>query len=199
MVSRQPKSNRFWLYLSGQHSCLTLTIWQNSNPTVYNIPPMPKTALLLVILPLLLPMKVDATSSNVRVNTSSDNSNIRVNVDSNVNSSSTSEISTSSSTNVHINQSGEGTSTVKINGKEYKLEGPGEINASNGSTQQTSSPGSSITHSHIPTPQVLSGQDIQQAIEEKIEQKIETNKGLLNNFLISLFSRLSVIFRNLSF
>lgn len=59
----------------------------------------------------------------------------------------------SSKTNVEIHQTGEGTSKVTINGKEWKLEGPGNISVSETSSPNpTSSPTQSPTSSPQASP-----------------------------------------------
>lgn len=65
---------------------------------------------------------------------------VNVNIKNNLNSDDSSQISSSTHTKVNISQEGEGTSSVTVNGKEWKLEGPGEINVDE-SSDGTSTPG----------------------------------------------------------
>jgi predicted aldo/keto reductase-like oxidoreductase len=66
-------------------------------------------------------------SNKVNVESSGGNSSVKINNNVNTGSDSYSSEEGSTSTKVEIHQSGEGTSEVNINGKEWKLDGPGDI------------------------------------------------------------------------
>ena len=55
-------------------------------------------------------------------------------------SNSSTSVTSRTDTNVSISQTGEGTSSVKINGKEYRLDGPGEIKVNESSGSPTPTP-----------------------------------------------------------
>lgn len=90
-------------------------------------------------------------------------------------------VSNQSRTDVYINQTGQGTSSVKVNGKEWKLEGPGEIKVNEStSSQATPSPQNSASPSATTIPsvgtQASDGQNLWQIIEDKIMDLKETIK-----------------------
>ena len=89
---------------------------------------MKLTAIVMVILLFFFTVTdLKANISNrVRVESSGGTSSVKINnqLGSNTNSNTS---NTSTSTKVEIDQSGEGTSEVSVNGKEWKLEGPGTI------------------------------------------------------------------------
>lgn len=117
---------------------------------------------------LILAPQVSAEIRNnvsVRANSQGGESNVNVKVDNNVNSSSQNTISSQTKTDVHISQSGEGKSQVTINGKEYKLEGPGELNISN----STASPSPTLSPSASPT----SSPQIQEETKNQLNKIME--------------------------
>ncbi len=73
--------------------------------------------------------------NKVKVNANGDSTSVNIDIKNNVNTDSNSTTHKESSTNIHISQDGEGTSSVKVNGKEWKLEGPGEINVNEKDTE----------------------------------------------------------------
>lgn len=101
-----------------------------------------KIPALTFILSLFLVFSMD-------VQASTGGSSVKVKINNKVNSDSSS-FRSSSRTNVNIHQEGEGTSQVTINGQEWKLEGPGDINVNQDSTPTPDNPTASPTQ--IPTP-----------------------------------------------
>ena len=97
---------------------------------------------LFLVIFLLSASSASATTitNNVRVNANGSNANANVNISNNINSSSNYSSSSESRTSVSISQTGEGESSVTVNGKEWKVEGLGEIkvNENNTSTIKTS-------------------------------------------------------------
>ena len=85
--------------------------------------------------------------NEVRVNSNTDggDTSVKVNINNDVNTSGSTQ--ESSQTNVNIHQSGEGTAQVKVDGKEYSLEGPGDL-----SVNENSGSSSSNSPSATPTP-----------------------------------------------
>ena len=82
-----------------------------------------------------------SVNNYVNSNVNGSDASVNVNIQNNVNTQSSNTTTTkSSSTKVHISQEGEGTSQVVINGKEWKLEGPGEINVNESSDNGSSTP-----------------------------------------------------------
>src|SRR3989344_7239264 len=78
-----------------------------------------------------------SVNNDIKVNSQGGGSRVKVNLKNNVNTDNYNYSSSSQTdTNVNINQTGEGTSSVKINGKEWKLEGPGEINVNEGTRSE---------------------------------------------------------------
>ncbi len=93
-------------------------------------------------------------------------------------------------TKVDIKNEGDGTySSVKINGEEWKVEGPGEIHVdkntnSNSSPTVTQTPTPTISKTPTPTPTVLSDTD-----EEPLSF-FEIIKRSFQNFFLRLFGKL---------
>src|SRR3989344_526047 len=114
---------------------------------------------LAIIIYLSFVPSINASVNNdIKVNSQGGGSSVKVNLKNNVNTGNYNYSSSSQTdTNVNIKQTGEGTSSVKINGKEWKLEGPGEIDVNEGTRSEEHTPttgGSedvSITESPTPT------------------------------------------------
>lgn len=75
-------------------------------------------------------------------------SHVEVHTDVNTGNSSTTTSTTK--TDIDINQTGDGKSEVKVNGKEYKVDGPGQLSVHDGKTT-ISSPNPTQTPSNSPT------------------------------------------------
>lgn len=107
---------------------------------------------------------VDANILNdIKAKSAGNGSSVHVEINNSVNTNSKNKSGSSSKTDtkVDISQEGEGTSSVKINGKEWKLEGPGEIHVNNDDTASTTpaatdepkaSPSPTDVESPTPTP-----------------------------------------------
>ncbi len=155
---------------------------------------MKKTAVvfsLLSFLLILFPHNIFASIKNdINVKSQGGNSSVKVNVQNNLGStsqtfSSSSETGSETNTNVSISQTGEGTSEVKINGQEWKLEGPGEINVNENSISSTPTsveasptPTDSLTPTSVPDAQENSGMSMSDIIKEKIEEIKKSFKEL---------------------
>jgi hypothetical protein len=101
---------------------------------------------------------------------------------------STTQLKSSTKTNVEIHQDGEGTSTVKVNDKEWRLDGPGDISVSEDSTSTSPKPTTSSTPSPSPivspSPSPSSSsipEQIEQQIKSEFEDVIEAFKDLMDN------------------
>src|SRR3989338_2068165 len=90
--------------------------------------------------------------NNINVSSQGGESRVNVRVNNISNSSVSSYTQSTSRTKINIEQSGEGTSEVKVNGKEWKLEGPGEISVDETSTPNPTPPTSTPTPTEEPTP-----------------------------------------------
>lgn len=95
-------------------------------------------------------------SNDIDVSSNGGGSSVNVKVNNNVNGTNTSSTTTSTTqtkTNVNIDQSGDGHSSVTINGKEYKVDGPGSLNINESSpptaTAFTSAPDVSAEQQNI--------------------------------------------------
>lgn len=102
-----------------------------------------KTLILSAIFVLLSPSITKATSSNIEtnINASSNGGTTEVRVNNQVNTgSNTTSVKGTTTTKVNINQNGGGTSSVTVNGKEYKVEGTGSLSIDE--TTDTNSSGS---------------------------------------------------------
>jgi hypothetical protein len=126
---------------------------------------------------------------NIKSNGSGENT---VRIENNTGSqNNTTQFKSSTKTNVEIHQDGEGTSTVKVNDKEWKLEGPGDISVteeSNSSSKPTATPIPSASPTVLPSPSASpnpSPSSIPEQIEEQIksefQEMIEVFKDLMNN------------------
>ncbi|KKU64275.1 MAG: hypothetical protein UX87_C0007G0015 [Candidatus Amesbacteria bacterium GW2011_GWA1_47_16] len=92
-------------------------------------------------------------------------------------SNSSTSVTSRTDTNVSISQTGEGTSSVKINGKEYRLDGPGEIKVNESSgTDPTGSP--TATTSPTPTPPTTA--ELTKADQETIVKFMEMIRELIS-------------------
>lgn len=132
---------------------------------------------------IILPPSVFAGSTNIKNNVDIDvnggSSNVNVGINNNVNTSGSPDTQKSSSkTNVEINQTGQGSSKVKINYKEWGLNGPGNISVSEEN-------GINITESPTPTSTDSAESD------EKAKNAIE----LLIAQLKDLIEKLKAIFK----
>ncbi len=147
---------------------------------------MYKTAQILFLLSLLLfPTSSWANSANININS-------RISSNSNSGSQSFS----SSNSRIDISQSGEGTSKVTINGKEYKVEGPGELhvnNSSDSTNTPTEAPQATTQHSD-PSPTITTPpqptQSTQPDISESIEEIEEKQQGIIQE-IFSFIKRLT--------
>ena len=73
---------------------------------------------------LLLSMSIFLTSAHLVM---AGDSSVNVQINNSLNTKNTTSYSSETKTKIDIEQSGNGTSEVKVNGKEYKVEGPGEL------------------------------------------------------------------------
>ncbi|KKQ77299.1 MAG: hypothetical protein UT00_C0015G0010 [Parcubacteria group bacterium GW2011_GWA1_38_7] len=95
-----------------------------------------------------------SVSTNVSAESTGGVSSIKVNVNNNVNvKNDETFVSSDTTTKVLINQTGEGTSSVKINGKEWNLEGPGTISFDESSSGQEPTPTPESDEIETPEPQ----------------------------------------------
>ncbi len=143
-------------------------------------------AILLTTIFLLNLAKIaNASIDNyVKAKATGENASVKVNIKNNVNTgSNTSSYQSETNTKVNISQTGEGTSSVTVNGKEWKLEGPGEINVnessdSTSSDTQNSEPTNTPAPTSEPEPDVLSDTDENSptTFSEMIRQKIKDLK-----------------------
>lgn len=153
-------------------------------------------------LPALILTSALFISFTSSANAASGGSSVNVRINNSLNSGNVSSQSFSKTeTKVNISQEGEGTSSVTINGKEWKLEGPGEISVNESSdTSPTSGPTSSPTQtptltpepteeptptqSEEPTPTVAPDSEEEEAmtLSEVIRARIENLKKSLQKF-----------------
>lgn len=155
---------------------------------------MKLAALLLIFLLTLVLASSNTFAITNRVNASSSsgpggNSTTRVYINNNLNTgNNTSSFTSETKTDVHISQEGEGTSSVNINGKEWKLEGPGEINVNEGLSSTESSPTESLTQTPTsePKPEVLGDNDEVPSFLGEIFQNLFKS---LQQFLSRIFYR----------
>lgn len=107
--------------------------------------------------------------NNIKTTTTGSNSNVNVNIKNNLNTQSSTSTSKSTSTKVDISQEGEGTSQVVINGKEWKLEGPGEINVNETNDNVANSKKDSVN-----TPTLsLTEEDLSKQTEDQLSDEVE--------------------------
>lgn len=137
--------------------------------------------LLFLILLFIVPTVSASITNEVNINSSGGTSTVKINNQLGTNTNSTT--TPTSKTNVEINQTGEGTSKVTINGKEWKLEGPGNITVSEESTPKPSSSPSasaSATPSASPSTDELDEQqkNIIAQIIKALQQLIERLQNL---------------------
>ncbi len=78
-----------------------------------------------------------SVENNISIHTNTDSGTSNVNVNNSVSSHSSSQ--TSEQTKVEMHQTGEGTSHVSVNGKNYDLDGPGDISSDKMPNSSTSS------------------------------------------------------------
>lgn len=137
---------------------------------------MKASLLFILILLIVVPTVFASVTNEVNIQSSGGSSTVKINNQMGANTTSTQ--TTSTKTNVEINQSGEGTSKVNINGKEWKLEGPGNISVSEESTPKpTSSPSASPSTS--PSPSASS--EVQKNVITQIIQALQKLIARLQN------------------
>lgn len=140
---------------------------------------------LVLVMFLAMPMTAHAENTG--------NSSSEVRIINQVNTGGTSTTSTTTtegSTNVEIHQTGEGTSSVTVNGKEWKLEGPGDISVQEGSVgAQTPTPtaptGGSPTPTSSPTP--ADGEQDTQGFVEALKESLANFKESIQNIFSTFF------------
>lgn len=118
-------------------------------------------------------------SSNVLASTG--DSSVNVNIHNSVNIGNSSQSSSKTETKVNISQEGEGTSSVKVNGKEWKLEGPGKINVNETSTNEPESSKETIDDD---TTFVVGDLSILDIIRERIEEIKASIEGFIQNLAV---------------
>lgn len=139
---------------------------------------------LLLFLSFLVPSSAYASSSSVHVETSGSESHVTVN--NSVQSTSSTQVTQNGTTEVNIEQSGNGHSEVNVNGKQWKVDGPGEIHektSTNSNSSSNSSPTVTPTHEATATPTLK---------PEKKEIKKSVIQEAINNFLHRLFTFLGL-------
>lgn len=142
---------------------------------------MKRTAYILTVIALTLSSvsPVIAASSKVYINN-------------NVNSGYNSYSSSQTNTKVEIHQEGDGTSSVKINGKEWKLEGPGDITVNESSGSDDSDASSLIvqkdevsptpTETPSPTP---TEEESAEVLGESNESNYQPIGNIIENFIVA--------------
>lgn len=128
-------------------------------------------------------------------------SSVNVRINNNVNSKSTTTYSSHTKTKIDIEQEGNGYSEVTVNGKEYKVEGPGELHVDEyisstnpPTTSNTNTPKPTIERSPTPTPRETAEVEVlgvsTQSFSDVIEDKIEELRNYFERFFTDLFSKL---------
>jgi hypothetical protein len=156
---------------------------------------IPAFVILLLLSVFLVPQVSAGTTSinnhvTSRSNSQGGTSEVNVNISNqaNTNSNNGSEDNeVSENTSVHISQDGDGESSVKINDKEWKLNGPGEINVQNGNSvtktpKPTSSPTDTPTSSPTSSPTASPSGEPEEQNEDGFNGLIEMLENLLNKF-----------------
>ena len=114
----------------------------------------------------------DDSSVNVKINNSFGTTN-----------SNTSNVQGESTTRVEINQEGTGTSSVNVNGKEYKVEGPGNLNV-----EEKTPTGNEESNTTTPSATVTKTEDLNLSAPDVTTEN--------NNFLRMLFSQIRESLKN---
>lgn len=124
-------------------------------------------------------------------------SSVNVKINNSLNSGNSTSYHSSTSTKVNINQEGEGTSEVKINGKEWKVEGPGDINVNESSetspaptqsTNPTLAPVTPTPNEEIsPTPMPDEDTNPQPSFGDTLKERFEELRESLVNFFSKIF------------
>lgn len=139
-----------------------------------------------------------------KANASTGGSTVKVQINNKVNTGGTSSFKSSTKSSVNIHQEGEGTSEVKINGQEWKVEGPGDLSVeSSGSTpvptqvaDPTNAPTSpSDAASPTTTEDANTAQEPEEQKDEKssvtlgemLKESFEAFKNSLENFFSKIF------------
>ncbi|OGE14390.1 hypothetical protein A3F00_04575 [Candidatus Daviesbacteria bacterium RIFCSPHIGHO2_12_FULL_37_11] len=90
----------------------------------------------------------NTVTNDVSIKSNGGSAKVNVDINNNINTSSSTNIQESSSkTNVEINQTGDGTSKVKINDREWSLSEPGNISVSEENVSPTSTLSPTISQS----------------------------------------------------
>jgi len=137
-----------------------------------------------ILLLFPVPSVYASIRNEVHASSTGGNSSVRVQVNNQVNTgNSTTTTTTTGKTNVEIHQTGDGTSSVSVDGKEWKLEGPGDISESVGS-EESATPTPDGSPSATPTP--TDSEQETQGFVEALKENLENFKEALQN-LMSLF------------
>lgn len=138
-----------------------------------------KFSVLITILSIIFILTPNALANtaniknDVSIKSNGESSNVDVDINNNVNTTNSTKTSQSSKTNVEIDQTGEGTSKVKINDKEWSLSGPGNISVSEGTSSSEN-------------PSTISASENQQETKNAIQKLIAQLESLIEK-LKSLF------------
>lgn len=126
-------------------------------------------------------------STNVSAESTGGDSSVKVNINNNVNvKNNETSISSDTTTKVLINQTGEGTSSVKINGKEWNLEGSGTISVDDSNNDQEPTPTPESEETAFPKPQAETENiDETKSFPEIIfDQMVETIKDFFKDLFV---------------
>lgn len=138
-----------------------------------------------------------AVKNDVNVNTNGSSSSVNVNIENEINTESNTRSYTSSTseTSVYINQEGEGTSSIRINGEKWSLDGPGEIEVNKDADSSAVSPTTvEPTEEPIPSPTETDDLDKNDDQEEQVLGTNDETNGLLERFFETIRSLFEGLF-----
>lgn len=140
---------------------------------------IPAVVLVFICLLSLRTIVQAAITNEIRAESSGGSVSVEVNNQVNTGNYSKTTTTTTGKTNIEIHQTGDGTSSVNINGKEWKLEGPGDI-----SVQEDGA----VNATRTPTPTApIEEQEQEETLFESLRENLEKLKETIENLIDSIF------------
>lgn len=138
--------------------------------------------------------------NDVTAEATGDGANVNVRINNSLGQQSTTSYTKSNTTSVHISQTGDGESSVVINDKEWKLDGPGEINITETSDPESENGTERAGTESFGDNELEEGEDDSILVDEYNESASDTlasKKPSIKHYFEELFFTLRSFFANL--
>lgn len=134
-----------------------------------------------------------SVTNDVKAESDGENSSVNVNIKNNVNTGGTNTSTSKTQTNIDIHQTGNGTSKVNVNGKEYKVEGPGDLSVHEGNTESSESGQINKEEKDNDSEPIITSSPVPnnkpQTVGDLIKLQYEEIKRAIRRFFSSIFKR----------